>query len=171
MRNTRFIAGIIAFIGTFAVSVGLVWLFFGFPVKQTTSTYTYSNHNCRNRQAGALYSFLQRDISNGRERDVQSFPKNNGYSIKTHADSVAQYVEESGSMDASGFPREFQNAWREHMDAWRSYSEFLNERKNSSRTKVNGENLEKLENPYNTEINRTWDEVLRIARRHGADVE
>lgn len=175
MRNTRFIAGIIAFIGTFAVSVGLVWLLFGFPVKITNN---YPHRNCHQRHATAIYSFLSRDISNGRERDVQSFRTNNwekdgeiGYSIENHAASVAEYVDESSSMDASSFPQEFQSAWREHMNAWRDYSEFLNERKNSSRTKLSEEDFEQMENPYNGEINRTWEEVLRIARNHGAYVE
>ena len=124
MRNTRIITGIIAFIGTFAISVGLVWLFFGFPVKPTK---TFSSHNCQQRHATAIYSFLQRDISNGRERDVRSFGEDNDqkYSLKTHSDSVAQYVEAMNALDANEFPQNFQIAWNKHVDAWQDYSEFL----------------------------------------------
>jgi hypothetical protein len=172
MRNTRIIASIIAFIGTFAVSVGLVWLFFGFPVKPTT--YNYSNHNCSQRHGNAIYSLLQRDIRNGDNRDVRSFQSNDGetsrYSIKKHADSVARYVDESGSMDASHLPRDFQIAWQKHMDAWRDYSEFLNEKRNSSEAGVKKENFREIDNYHTNEIDSTWYEVLRIGENYGAFV-
>lgn len=176
MRNTRIIVGIITFIVTFAVSVGLVWLLFGFPAKPT---YTISSrHNCSERHANAIYSFLQRDINNGRGRDSRSFrtidwenAENSGYSIKNHADSVAEYVNDSSSMDASGLPQDFQTAWKNHMNAWRDYSEFLNEKKDSSKSYLNEEDFAEFENPYNAEINRTWYEVLRIGRTYGAYIE
>ncbi len=168
MRNTRIIAGIIAFIGTFAVSVGLVWLLFGFPVKPT---YSYSRHNCQQKQqhTNAIYSFLQRDINNGRDRDRRSFNdfSEESYSIATHADSVSQYVEESGSMDVSGFPRDFQIAWNKHMDAWQNYAEFLNAKKNSSK-RLTKEDFQNFDERYTDEINETWYEVLRIGKNHGA---
>lgn len=169
MRNTRIITGIIAFIGTFAISVGLVWLFFGFPVKPTQN---YSRHNCQQRHATAIYSFLQRDISNGRERDIRSFGEDydQKYSLKTHADSVAQYVEEMNALDASEFPQDFQIAWNKHVDAWQDYSEFLNIKKDSSKQKMNIDDYRNLDNSYNNEISETWYEVLRIGRNHGAYV-
>lgn len=166
MRNNRIIAGIIGFIGTFAVSVGLVWLLFGFPVKPT---YSYSRHNCEKRNTNAIYSFLQRDISNGRDRDIRSFEdySEKSYSIATHADSVSQYVEESGSMDVSGLPRDFQSAWNKHMDAWQNYAEFLNAKKNSSK-RLTKEDFQNFDERYTEEINETWYEVLHIGRSHGA---
>ncbi len=169
MSNTRIITGIIAFIGTFAISVGLVWLFFGFPVKPTQ---TYSQHNCQQRHATAIYSFLQRDISNGRERDVRSFGEDNDqkYSLKTHSDSVAQYVEAMNALDASEFPQDFQIAWNKHVDAWQDYSEFLDIKKDSSKQKMNIDDYRDLDNSYNNEITETWYEVLRIGRNHGAYV-
>jgi len=169
MRNTRIITGIIAFIGTFAISVGLVWLFFGFPVKPTK---TFSSHNCQQRHATAIYSFLQRDISNGRERDVRSFGEDNDqkYSLKTHSDSVAQYVEAMNALDASEFPQDFQIAWNKHVDAWQDYSEFLDIKKDSSKQKMNIDDYRDLDNSYNNEITETWYEVLRIGRNHGAYV-
>lgn len=166
MRNTRIIAGIIAFIGTFAVSVGLVWLLFGFPVKPT---YTYSRHSCEQQHTNRIYSFLQRDINNGRERDIRSFEdySEESYSIAAHADSVSQYVEESGSMDVSGLPRDFQIAWNKHMDAWQNYSEFLNAKKNSSK-RLTTEDFQNFDCRYTKEINETWYEVLRLGRNYGA---
>lgn len=176
MRNTRFITAIIAFAGTFAVSVGLVWLLFGFPVKQVVN---YSHHNCSQRHANAIYSFIQRDISNGRERDARSFRTNNweedgeiGYSIRNHADSVAQYADESGSLDASSLPQDFQIAWHKHIDAWRDYSEFLNEMKESSADgNISQRKFEVLQDRHTGEVNRTWYEVLRISRDYGAYIE
>ena len=174
MRNTRFITAIIAFAGTFAVSVGLVWLMFGFPVEPA---YNYSQHNCSQRHSNTIYSHLRRDISNGRERDNRSFRTNNwerngkiGYSIANHANSIAIYVEDSRSLDVSDFPRDFQVAWHKHIDAWQDYSEFLNEKKNLSRTRLNEENFAEFQNPYDVEINQTWEEVLRLGRNYGADI-
>ncbi len=166
MRNNRIIAGIIAFIGTFAVSVGLVWLLFGFPVKPT---YSYSSHNCHQQHTNAIDSFLQRDINNGRDRDIRSFEdySEKSYSIADHADSVAEYVEESGSMDVTGFPRDFQIAWNKHMDAWQNYSEFLNAKKSSSK-RLTKEDFQSFDERYTDEINETWYEVLRIGRNYGA---
>lgn len=174
MRNTRFITAIIAFAGTFAISVGLVWLIFGFPVKQ--EVYYSSQHNCSQRHSSAIYSHIQRDVSNGRERDERSFRTNNweengeaGYSIENHADSVAQYVDESDSLNVRDLPQEFQIAWRKHINAWRDYSEFLTEIKESSvDDKTSRKRYLASENRYNIEINRTWDEVLQIAENHGA---
>lgn len=178
MRNKRLIAGIIAFIGTFAVSVGLVWLLFGFPAKPTY-TYIYSRHNCSERHESAIYSLLQRDINNGRERDMRSFRTvdwedtgNSRYSIKNHADSVAGYVNYSSSMDTSDLPQDFQIAWQKHMNAWRDYSNYLNDLKESSAdSEMNEDGFEASENRYTNEINRTWYEVLRIGRTYGAYIE
>ena len=169
MKNTRFTTAIIAFVGTFAVSVGLVWLLFGFPVK---SNYTYSLHNCEEHYSSAIYSHLKRDITNGRERDARSFRTVNwekdgkvGYSIKIHANSVNQYVDDSSSMDVSDLPQDFQIAWQKHIDAWRDYSDFLNERKNSGLT---NEDFEEAGDFHTDEINRTWDEVLQVGENYGA---
>lgn len=172
MRNTRFITAIIAFIATFAVSVGLVWLLFGFPVKSNDN---YSSHNCQEHYSSAIYSHLRRDITNGRERDARSFRSNNsekdgkvGYSIKIHANSVSQYVEDSSSMDVSNLPRDFQIAWQKHIDAWRDYADFLNEQKNSN---SNDEDSEENGNFHTNEINRTWEDVLLIGENYGAYTE
>ncbi len=176
MRNTRFITAIIAFAGTFAVSVGLVWLLFGFPVKEVVN---YSHHNCSQRHADAIYSHLQRDIGNGRERDEKSFRANNreendesGYSVLFHASSVAEYADQSGSLDTSNLPQDFQIAWHKHMDAWRNYSEFLTDMKEvADDGKISQKNFEILQNRYTNEVDRTWYEVLRISRNYGAFVE
>jgi hypothetical protein len=121
---------------------------------------------------------LSRDIRNGDARDVRSFyvktserTGETGYSIENHSNSVARYVEESGSMDASDLPQDFQIAWEKHMDAWRDYSEYLDDLKNSSDTKLSYKDLHIAENPYNREINRTWFEVLRIGETYGAYIE
>lgn len=175
MKNTRFTAGIIAFITTFALSVGLVWLFFGFPVKPTP--FNYRHHNCSQRHSEAIYSFLRRDINNGEMRDVRSFSSNYSeredryiYSIENHANSVAEYVEASGNMNASHLPQDFQNAWRKHIDAWRDYSEYLNDLK-KSKSRIKSNDFYKAEKPYNKEINETWEEVLQIGRTYGAYIE
>ncbi|CAN5342666.1 hypothetical protein BH10ACI1_BH10ACI1_09910 [soil metagenome] len=161
MRNTRIITAIIAFVGAFALSVGLVGLLFGFPSKPT---FNRSYHNCSERHGEAIYSLLRRDISNGQERDEAT-----GYSIEDHANSVAQYADESGSMDVSDLPQDFQIAWHKHMNAWHNYSDFLNDLKESSADQtVDKTDVMTLDNHYTDEINRTWFEVLRIGRSYGA---
>jgi len=175
MTKTRYIVGIIAFIGTFAVSVGLVWLIFGFPTKPN---YNYTRHKCNDRNADAIFSHISRDKRNGEIRDQRSFRTNNwerngeiGYSIENHADSVANYVDEAYRMDVTDLPQDFQIAWQIHIAAWRDYSNYLNELKNSPETeKSDHRDFIFSENRYNNEINRSWYEVLRKGRIHGADV-
>ncbi|MGI8556688.1 MAG: hypothetical protein ACR2LT_10080, partial [Pyrinomonadaceae bacterium] len=96
------------------------------------------------------------------------------------ADATEDYVDASQSMDSSDLPADLQQAWQAHINAWRKHADYVNEVKTiaekystpeSKDGKMNGF-LFYLNNgnKYNiqaAEINRTYDEVLRIAGKYG----
>ncbi len=85
--------------------------------------------------------------------------------ISEYSVFVKRYVDKSERLNDSGLPAEFQESWREHMKAWRDYSNFLNKQKYGSFSNVefNDYDIE-----FNNEINRTWYNTLRIGESHGA---
>ena len=151
MSNTRIITALVAFVATFIFSAGLVRIIFPAPVVK----YVYTEQSPR-RSATEIETFLLRDIRNGEMREVDRYNEN-------QANAVMDYWKASSSMDASGFPQDFQNAWRVHMNAWGNYAEYLQTKNRSSNGYSCG-----LEKRYNAEINRTWEEVLRIGRNYGS---
>ncbi len=152
MSNTRIITALVAFIATFIFSVGLVRIIFPAPVVK----YVYTETPRPFEQSTDIESFLLRDISNGDARiDYKD--------TDDYTQAVTDYWKASSSMDASGFPQDFQNAWRLHMQAWGDYAEHLQDRKASKSSYSRG-----IEKRYNAEINRTWDDVLRIGRNYGS---
>jgi hypothetical protein len=156
MKNSRVIISIIAFVAAFIFSAGLVRIIFPAPVVK----YVYTQGpRVYERNTNEIESFLLRDIRNGESRVDYKYDDN-------YSEAVMDYWKASSSMDASRFPQDFQDAWREHMQAWRNYGEHLKakkEAKNSTRC-----NPEKR---YIGEINRTWEEVKSIGRTYGAYVE
>lgn len=155
MSNTRTITALVAFIATFIFSAGLVRIIFPAPVTK----YVYTERpRTFERNSNELEQFLLRDISNGDLRNDYRYADD-------YAGEVMVYWQASSSMDASRFPQDFQNAWREHMQAWGDYAKYLQDKKASQRNYSCG-----LEKRYNAEINRTWEEVLRIGRTYGAYV-
>jgi len=157
MSNTRIITALVAFLATFIFSAGLVRLIFPAPVVKYV--YTERTRNYERRSSNEIEQFLLRDIRNGEERNDYTRAGN-------YADEVMTYWEASSSMDASRFPQDFQDAWNEHMQAWGDYAKYLRDKKSSQRNYSCG-----LDKRYNREINRTWDEVLRIGRTYGAYVQ
>jgi hypothetical protein len=155
MSNTRIITALVAFVATFIFSAGLVRIIFPAPVVK----YVYTERpRTFERSTNEIEAFLLRDISNGDARIDYKY-------TETYADAVRDYWETSSSMDASGFPQDFQDAWRVHMKAWGDYADYLQARKVSKNTRYCG-----LEKQYNAEINRTWQEVLRIGSTYGSNV-
>ena len=152
MSNTRIITALVAFVATFIFSAGLVRIIFPAPVVK----YVYAERpRAFEPRSNDIETFLLRDISNGEGRvDLKH--------TSDYAEAVMKYWKESSSMDASSFPQDFQNAWRVHMQAWGDYAEYLQAKKYSKNSPP--------EKRYNAEINRTWEEVLRIGRTHGAYV-
>jgi hypothetical protein len=155
MSNTRTITALIAFVATFIFSAGLVRIIFPAPVVK----YVYTERpRTFERSANEIESFLLQDIRNGESRQDYRYTED-------YSGEVMNYWQASSSMDASRFPQDFQNAWRLHMQAWGDYAQYLQGKKSSKSNYSCG-----LEKRYNAEINRTWEEVLRIGRTYGANV-
>ena len=177
MKSSKLITAVIVFIGTFAFSSALVWLFVGFPEVQSPLICPVQMRS-ESPFSSDIESFLQQDIRNGRQRSGQIYSVGNYYEISPssrsfpeYARAVESYSDNSGSLDAGEFPLDFQKAWNKHMKAWRDYSDFLSELKNNpARNKVAKKDFDALESSHNNEINRTWFEVLRVADTYGAEV-
>ena len=155
MSNTRIITALVAFVATFIFSAGLVRLIFPAPVVKYVST---EQSRTFERGSNEIERFLLADIRNGESRNDYRY-------TDSYADEVTEYWQASSSMDASGFPQDFQNAWNLHMQAWGDYARYLQDKKSSKSNYSCG-----LEKRYNSEINRTWEDVLRIGRNYGAYV-
>ena len=153
MSNTRIITALVAFVSTFIFSAGLVRIIFPAPVVKYV--YTESPRTFEPR-SNDIESFLLRDISNGSARLDYKYTDD-------YAEAVMTYWKTSSSMDASEFPQDFQDAWRLHMQAWGDYAEYLQDKKATKNIYPRGS-----EKRYNAEINRTWEDVLRIGRNYGS---
>lgn len=171
----KHIAALITFFATFAFSAFIALLFAApkaYQVPPVVTNYelkTYNHKRCGT--SHKIKDFLEQDKRNGDGRLSSDFSDDDGTysrsSISIFADSVSNYAKESGSMDDSGFPRDFQLAWREHMKAWSDYAEFLQKAKNKRMTFAD---FESLTDEYSNEISVTWQETLSIGREHGADL-
>jgi hypothetical protein len=175
MSNTRFITAIIAFVATFIFSAGLVRIIFGTPEAVTGGT--YHRTHCFSRQARGIENFIWQDVRNGESR-MEKIGHDGGLNITPSsiyftdfAVAVMEYSNVSGSMNDSSLPDDLREAWREHMNAWRDFAIFLDETKNLRRgERMDTEDFKAAERRYNSEINRTWINVLRIATDYGANV-
>jgi hypothetical protein len=166
MTNTRIITALIAFVATFIFSAGLVRIIFGTPEVQPAY---YSRTRCKSAQAREIEKFVWQDVRNGEIRMDKISRKGGSNPSNVYFDdfarAVSEYAETSGRMDDANLPQDLQEAWREHMAAWGDFAVFLNETRPSSPEEFRGAEI-----GYNTEINRTWTNVLRISRSYGANV-
>mgnify|MGYP000333153206 CR=1 FL=1 len=169
----KIILGIIAFTLTFGLSSTLVGILFGFPQAEVESPryrVSHQNHSVKHK----IKRLLKRDVANGvprnfelrriyqTERDISSLDQSPAYRT-----SVIRYVEKSSRMSDAGLPKDFQYAWREHMKAWKNRAAYLKA-------------IDSIDNPNsfsvnvsddNGEINKTWEQVLRIAQRYGLKID
>jgi hypothetical protein len=156
MSNTRTITALVAFVATFIFSAGLVRIIFPAPVVK----YVYTERpRTFERSSNEIEAFLLRDINNGESRMDYKYTDD-------YAGAVMDYWRTSSSMDTSRFPRDFQDKWSAHMQAWRNYADYLTEVKKSSARRDCREGSRLI-----GEINRTWEEVKSTGRTYGAYVE
>ena len=171
MRSKNIISTI-AFITAFVFSAAFASLFID---ESQTNFQTYENRNVRtsncrynDKTCTDISALLIQDIRNGdqrRSRYDYSLGDNGNISVR-RAETVADYSDASSSMEDSHLPSDFRSAWREHMKAWRDYSEFLTD---VSRNKIEDDEFERLEIQYIYDINKTWATVLKIGRGYGAE--
>jgi hypothetical protein len=183
MRSKTFLS-IAAFIVAFAFSTAFASLFIDKSATLSNSDIPPSvnrrSTSCFKNRSTALKIevLIKQDVNNGRERGKKLYrldrdfrPPFESAAFPDYADAVTEYVDASSSMYSADLPRDFQAAWDKHMKAWRDYSDFLNEKKDSpQRQEVGNETLSFLENQYSADINSTWYEVLRVGRSYGANV-
>ena len=142
---------------------------------KSTGCFKYKNKSAA---ADKITALIRADKENGRASERSALEMSEGFispftnpAFPAYAEAVEQYVDDSSSMRTGRLPGDFQAAWREHMKAWRDYSEFLNRMKKSSvRSSWSSEEFQDIDAFHNREINRTWYEVLRIGKTYGADV-
>lgn len=175
-----------AFIVAFAASAAFASLFVTAET-QTAPSYapvsSYKSTSCfKNRgsstAADKIAALIRQDKANGRESGRGSYvaggderPPFSGSLFPGYARAVERYVEASSGMKASDFPNDFQTEWREHMKAWRDYSEFLNRMKDSANRKGwSDAELDEVDDFHSREIDRTRQLVLQTGASHGADV-
>lgn len=180
MRSKKILSAA-AFVFAFLFSTVLASLFiadqptqsYSFPAR--TSCFTFKNNSS---VAVKIVRLIDQDKRNGRESERVAFETSGekvtpfgGSRFALYAAAVERYVDDSSDMTANDLPTDFQAAWREHMKAWRDYSDFLNRlEKPAAREKWSSEEFEQTDDFHSREISRTWYEVLRIGRAHGADV-
>jgi len=184
MRSKN-ILSVVAFTTAFALSAAFASLFI--TKTQTESIYVPVNGNkstsCfkfKNKSpiANKISALIREDNRNGRESNrafysdgADIFSPSADSALSGYAEAVEQYVDSSSSMKADDLPGDFQTEWREHMKAWRGYSEFLNRTKNvSSRKSLTPEELNEVDNFHSREIDRTYEKVLQTGAIYGADV-
>lgn len=153
MRSKQ-IASVAAFVIAFTFAVNVT------PQTQPSSGQHFFTNERVTPERPAMTKLLQKDIRNGLERIDHG-------SKESYPQRVADYIEESSALDDSHTPLEFQQAWHEHLDAWRNYSRYLNS--------LDAEELQNYRDTaqhqrLNAEISRTWFEVLDITRNYGAKV-
>jgi hypothetical protein len=184
MRSKN-ILSIVAFIAAFGLSAAFASLFITktqivsdyIPVNEynSTSCFKYKNNLATANKISAL---IRQDKRNGRESDrayyrygADIFSSSDSSAISGYAGAVEEYVNQSSSMKADDLPSDFQVEWREHMKAWRDYSDFLNRmKKSSNREALSPDELKEIEVFHSREISRTWNEVLQTAVMFGANV-
>lgn len=165
--------GIAAFVLTFGFSVSLVGLLFGFSVPGVS---TYDANNAR--VSHQITNFLRSDVRNGTSRDrkirrqlSESYSRGEHSYLTSYAGSVENYFNASSSMNDAFMPADLRYAWREHMDAWSDHVKLLQQAESSGQNLkdcCDGAFFVRYKNGVN-KINSTWEQVLRIADRYGAD--
>jgi hypothetical protein len=90
---------------------------------------------------------------------------------------VGKYVQQMQGIDLGGCPSEFQDAFRKHIMAWKKY-ENVAKRYGGFRGFIKGflsrgaliGDATSEGGAAQAEIQQTWEDVLQVARKHGAEI-
>lgn len=163
---------IIAFISAFAVSAAFASIFTDKSQYTNYNIYAVRNSpNCQTKKqfCSEMSSLLVRDNIIGAERNKSfnySLKNENGNVSPEYSENTAQYVEEASNMNDANLPEEFRTKWRKHLQAWRDYSEFLKE---VSQNKIDNEEFKNLDARHGYEIDKTYIDVLKLAKTYGVN--
>ena len=168
----KIITALIAFAVTFGTSTALTGLFV--EKRQPLITIAGTNHDVQTQQR--ILALLRQDISNGEDRidnysQVAEFwEMSSPDRLNIYSKAVSEYSNQSGSIDDTNLPRDFQRAWRQHMKAWHDYSIYLEQLKKSAASqKMTDDEIDERLNDRDDLINRTWYRALAIASRYDAN--
>lgn len=152
----KFITAVVVFSVTFGFAAFVTTLL---GANQRLHYYAIENNSTSNQ----ISAFIQRDVDNGQEMDIvaQYSP-----SLFEYSQAVQQYVDSSESMEDVNMPPDFRFAWREHMNAWRAQSDFLNS--HYSRNVFDKKEFFRIYTNQNDEIKKTWFNVLEVAKKYNA---
>ena len=129
MRSKN-ILSIIAFITAFAFSSAFALLFIDkSQTKNSLAALKVRNVECRQETVtkNAIENLLRQDVRIGQKRfwrikNSRNLSAESNY--ERYAEAVEEYADDSGKINYSHLPRDFQLKWNEHMRAWRDYSNF-----------------------------------------------
>jgi hypothetical protein len=151
---------------TFALTFGFSAYFASFFLPETVKvqSFYYDDYVSVRTHAGIL-NLLRQDDINGNERGSiyeDSEDQANNASLKNYiareAKLVNLYVDKSSSLNALNLPEDFKSAWRVHIKAWRTYSDFMNK---SAKTKnIDADEFRVEADELVDDINSTWENVL-----------
>ena len=177
MRSKN-ILSIVAFVAAFGLSAAFASLFIS---KNSTVGYNSTNYCQFKRKtptATAIANLIAADYSNARVRDRKIYAisetaaiSSNSVAFADYARAIEEYADDSANISQNNLPDDFKRAWQEHLRAWRASSKFLNKAAEiSSRSSMTAEEFDEADSLYGQEIDRTFEKVLEIGNRYGADV-
>jgi hypothetical protein len=167
--KAKTLISIISFVVAFSISIAAVLLFKGFcPL---TNSFTKDVKVKDAETARRITSLLERDISNGRIRDLEILKMVEQGIEPSQAQEAAltrQYWQSSNSIETENLPDDFVKAWKKHMKAWEKYADFLEANHSSLETNAHYKCKAKK---HIREISDTWFNVLEIAKgKYGAEI-
>lgn len=161
--KTKLITALLIFVTTFGFSTVLTSSLLGGRILPRFFSKTY------NSQAHyQIVRLLRADIRNG-ERQFAKLSNVERLSssetdLRFYADTIEEYVSKSEGLNDRGLPAEVLGAWNEHMQAWRTHVDFLQQ---TNRSDFENESTRQTYRCQDAEISRTWYKLLAIAGKYG----
>lgn len=167
----RITFGIIAFFLTFGISASIVGLLFGFP--KVGRDRHHAHHSS---EAVTIENVLDQDIRYGefrRRSEVRLAREAGGNNQRLvipagtpeHARIIERYYSSMAGIDVSRTPADFKYAWKKHMEAWNGAVGYTNALAAGDLETSNFKDYDPQE------INETYYQVLRIAKRYGSHIK
>lgn len=159
VMKTKHILALVAFVATFFFSSLLVSKVLPKALGYRQPQRVFSTRGCSVPTNQRITQLIQQDIYNTNNfRDNYS----NGLGLAARTEN---YVNASENLSYEDLPIEFQNAWLNHMRAWRKQANLYNTLETDY---IEDTAILRMKYRNSDEINRTWWEVLRIAKQNGA---
>ena len=169
----RILIAAVTFFTAFALSAAFAGLFKA-PVSEPFAiqeTINLKPSGC-SQTSRKILNLLKQDDQNGSAMNAAAldFDSYSKESLEKYADAVNDYIEASSAIDDTNLPRDFQAAWRKHLEAWRENTDYLNENKEMLEDEdLNNGKIREIFLFRDREISQTWHEVLSVSKTYGVD--